>query len=213
MELSSPLLSQIDPATPFADEVRLLARANAQPAAAQGGIVFYGSSSIRLWETLEQDFDGARVLNRGFGGSTLADCAREFDRLVAPLRPSALVLYAGDNDLDHGASPEHLVWIYETFLASVRTKLAGVPIVTISIKPSPVRFWNNHQIRRANQLLQETSQQRGVLFLDLYSRMLHEHGGPRRELFAEDGLHLSRAGYALWAAALRAVLPLNGTGA
>lgn len=202
---SDPLV--IDPATPFADEVLAILRENARVAPAHDAVVFFGSSSIRLWDSLARDFDGTRVINRGFGGSTLADCAREFDRIVAPLRPRGLVVYAGDNDLDQGATPEHLLWTFENLLGTIRARLGGAPVLVVSVKPSPVRFWNNHNIRRANELLRDTCLRRGVLFVDTYHRMLNEHATPRRELFGEDGLHLSAAGYALWTSILRPLLP------
>lgn len=197
----------IDLNTPFADEVLAFVRENARKGVAEDAVVFYGSSSIRLWETLERDFAGMRVINRGFGGSTLADCAREFDRLVAPLRPRSLVIYAGDNDLDQRASPEQVLWTFENLLGSIRARLGGAPVLLMSIKPSPVRFWNNPKIVVANELLRDTALRRGVLFVDVYHRMLNEHAAPRRELFGEDGLHLNSAGYALWTSILKPLLP------
>ena len=44
-------------------------------------MIFYGSSSIRLWETLYEDFKEYQPANLGFGGSTLAACVWFFDRL------------------------------------------------------------------------------------------------------------------------------------
>lgn len=202
---TEPLAVSLD--TPFADELLAFVRDNARIGLAQDAVVFFGSSSIRLWETLERDFAGTRVINRGFGGSTLADCAREFDRVVAPLRPRALVLYAGDNDLDQGANPEQVLWTFENLLGTIRARLGGAPVILISIKASPVRFWNNPKIVRTNELLRDTSLRRGVLFVDVYHRMLTAESTPRRELFGEDGLHLSAAGYALWTSILKPLLP------
>jgi lysophospholipase L1-like esterase len=209
-ESPSASVAEIDPATPFADEIRAFIHDNARLGAASDSIVFFGSSSLRLWESLGRDFQGIRVINRGFGGSTLADAAREFERVVAPLRPRGLVVYAGDNDLDNGGSPEQVLWSFESLVGSVRARLGGIPLLFLSIKPSPIRFWNNHQIRRANELLRDTCSRRGILFVDVYSRMLNEHGTPRRELFGEDGLHMSAAGYALWTGMLRPLLPSAG---
>jgi hypothetical protein len=64
--------------------------------------VFYGSSSIRMWKTLDHDFPEKQVLNIGFGGSTLAACGWFFERLVVPTQPRSIVFYAGDNDLATG---------------------------------------------------------------------------------------------------------------
>ena len=100
-------------------------------------ILFYGSSSIRLWSSLRHDFEGLPVVNRGFGGSTLEECVALLDRLVAPVKPRAIVLYAGDNDLDQGASPELLLSLFEQFASGVRARLGWTPIIYISGEAEP----------------------------------------------------------------------------
>jgi hypothetical protein len=93
-------------ANPFESEVTALEGRLSQSPIASSPVVFYGSSSIRLWKSLQQDFSGYAVLNCGFGGSRLTDCVRYANRLVIPRKPSAIVIYAGDNDLAGGAPPE-----------------------------------------------------------------------------------------------------------
>jgi lysophospholipase L1-like esterase len=173
----------------------------------QGANVFYGSSSIRLWENLAQCFPGVSVLNRGFGGSTLAECLHFLPRVIIPLHPATLVLCAGDNDLDQRVTPEQLLSVFRQFIARVREDAPLLPIAYISIKPSPIRFWNLSNIRRANALIQAaTADFPHVTFLDLFPLMLSPAGGSRPELFTEDGLHMSPAGYALWTPHVRAWL-------
>src|SRR6185369_1814803 len=92
--------------SPFAEEFAAFAKAEARAPLPRDAVLFYGSSSIRLWATLAEDFPGLAVVNRGFGGSTLAECVQEMERLVFPVQPRAIVLYAGENDLDQGASAE-----------------------------------------------------------------------------------------------------------
>jgi lysophospholipase L1-like esterase len=94
------------PPSPFAGEFRAFALEEARAPMPRDAVLFYGSSSIRFWQTLAQDFPELAVVNRGFGGSTLAECVEEMERLVFPVQPRAVVLYAGENDLDQGASPE-----------------------------------------------------------------------------------------------------------
>ncbi len=173
--------------------------------------VFYGSSSIRFWRTLTADFQGTPVINRGFGGSTLADCLHEFDRLVTPLAPRGLVLYAGENDLDQGASPEVLQTLFINFISHTRARLGPVPMVVISVKPSPARLANIANIRRANALLGESiAQMEGIHFLNIFDLMLDADQTARREFFAADCLHLSRAGYRLWSAELKQLMNAKG---
>jgi hypothetical protein len=94
------------PSNPFESEITSLEAKLSQSPIASSPIVFYGSSSIRLWKSLQQDFTGYAVLNCGFGGSRLTDCVRYANRIVLPRKPSAIVIYAGDNDLAGGAPPE-----------------------------------------------------------------------------------------------------------
>lgn len=175
-------------------------------------ILFYGSSSIRLWLSLRQDFDGLPVVNRGFGGSTLEECVALLDRLVTPVKPRAIVLYAGDNDLDHGASPETLLARFEQFAGAVRMRLGWTPIIYVAIKPSPARFWNSAKIEAANDLIQKaiSLRWREAIFVDVYQPMLDAGGAPRVEFFDQDGLHLSQQGYALWRDAIQRALAETG---
>jgi lysophospholipase L1-like esterase len=184
----------------FESELQAYDRAPAPRDAA----VFYGSSSIRLWENLAASFPGIPVVNRGFGGSTLAECIDLLPRLIFPLRPAALVLYAADNDLDQGASPEHVEYLFHQFIQRIREPFPSIPIAFLSVKPSPSRFWNIGNIRRANSLIQAAAAQYpGVTYLDLFTAMLSPAGASRPELFTEDGLHMNSAGYDLWTQKVR----------
>ena len=71
----------------------------------KGGIVFVGASSIVRWKVSEF-FPDLPVLNRGFGGSEMADTAHFAARTVLPYEPRIVVLYPGENDIARGVSPE-----------------------------------------------------------------------------------------------------------
>lgn len=192
----------------FEAEFQAFAQAEAREPLPREPVLFYGSSSIRLWTTLAEDFRGLPLVNRAFGGSTLRECVAEMDRLVIPVEPRAIVLYAGDNDLDQGASPEDVRGHFEEFATRIDDHLGLVPIIYLSIKASPARFWNVDKIRQANALIGETIRKwPAAHYLDLFTLMLHPDGQwPRAELYGEDGLHLSAAGYELWADQVRACL-------
>jgi lysophospholipase L1-like esterase len=174
-----------------------------------GGVVFVGSSSIRLWSDLERQFTGwPAVIKRGFGGSQLADCVRNAKRLVSLYQPSLVLLYAGDNDLAAGRSPAQVRHSFEQFVAGVREKQPGLPVAFISIKPSPSRARLMASVREANRLIQEyAAQAQDVHFIDVFTPMLALNGEPRPDLFAPDALHLSPAGYALWKHVISTSLP------
>lgn len=169
-------------------------------APATGGVLFVGSSSIRLWSDLEQRFAAtAPVLKRGFGGSRMLDCARHVDRLVLPYRPRLVVVYAGDNDLAEGRTPQQVLESFQRFVAEVRRPLPETRIAFLSIKPSPLRARLLRQVAETNALVRAYSD--GVLgleYIDVHSPMLDAAGLPRAELFLDDRLHLNDQGYGLW---------------
>jgi lysophospholipase L1-like esterase len=171
-----------------------------------GGVVFVGSSSIRLWRNVASEFpDQPVVINRGFGGSTLSDCVRHYDRLVTLYKPHLVVLYAGDNDLAQGSSPREVAEKFAAFVERVHERLPETRIAFISIKPSPGRVALLDKVRAANALIRAyVAQHPAELdFIDVFTPMLDANGNPRRELFKDDSLHLNEHGYALWRATLK----------
>lgn len=165
-----------------------------------GGVLFVGSSSIRLWNDLETSFaDQPIVIKRGFGGSQLLDCVKLVDRLVLPYKPRLVVVYAGENDLAEGATPQQVLERFAAFVQKVKADLPASRIAYVSIKPSPSRAGLMPQQREANDLIRTFSQTESQLdFIDVYSLMLDAGGQPRPELFSNDRLHLNAEGYALW---------------
>ena len=159
---------------------------------------FYGSSSIRLWDTLAEDFDPS-VLNLGFGGSTLEACDYFFARIVPPVKPASLLLYAGDNDLGDGRSEEQVLGWFRSLADKVRLSLGPIPFGFLSVKPSPARVSILDRIIRLNDMVRRDIESRQAgYFVDVLPAMLDSSGRPRAELFLADGLHLNREGYRLW---------------
>lgn len=184
-------------------EIRAFEAADRSDPPPAGGVLFVGSSSIRLWETLAEDFPGEHTINRGFGGSEIADATRFADRIVLPYRPRAIVLYAGDNDLMNGKKPERVRDDFVAFVARVRRDVPGVCIGFVSVKPSPARRHLLPAMRRANRLVRDyAAAQPGVAYLDVFTPMLDGAGEPRTELFVDDMLHMDRDGYTLWIAVI-----------
>lgn len=165
-----------------------------------GGVLFVGSSSIRLWDSLQKDFAALPVvINRGFGGSKLSDCVRHLDRLVVPYRPRLVLVYAGDNDLAGGRTPEDILTRFKAFAEGVHASLPATRIAFISIKPSLARARLIPDIRRANALVRDyAASVPNTEFIDVFTAMLTADGGPRPELFRADALHLNASGYELW---------------
>lgn len=183
--------------------------ADREQAPPQNGIVFIGSSSIRMWK-LEDYFAELPVVNRGFGGSQLADSVRYADRILLPYRPKVVVLYAGDNDISAGKSPEQVLGDFKEFVSKVHGALPETRIVFVAIKPSIQRWHLVETMRRANGLIRGvTEEDPRLVYLDIDGPMLGPDGKPRPELFLADGLHLQPAGYKIWATLLRPYLTLE----
>ena len=153
-----------------------------------------------MWTELSSDLKDTRALNLGFGGSTLQACAHFFERVVPPVHPASLVVYAGDNDLGDGRSPDEVLLAFRALVALVQEWLPNVPFGFISIKPSPARDALRASILRTNELIRpEIEKCAHGYYINVFDAMLDLQGQPQRKLFLEDGLHLSRAGYKLWA--------------
>jgi len=170
-------------------------------------ILFVGSSSIRLWRTLAEDFKGYPVLNRGFGGSQISDSTAFCDRIVARYEPSLIFLYAGDNDVAAGHTATQVLGDFRDFVAAVRAKLPNTPIAFISIKPSPSRWEHIDTIKAANQLISEyVKSDKRLTYVDIFLKMLDAEGKAREELFIADKLHMNAQGYTIWTEVIKAHL-------
>lgn len=163
-----------------------------------GANLFVGSSSIRMWK-LGTSFPNHVTINRGFGGSQLGDSAKYAERLVVAARPRVVVLYAGDNDIATGKSPETIRNDYRAFRDKIQMALPETRIVVIAVKPSPSRWKFREQALETNRLLRaEVDAGKNQTFVDVWPAMLSEDGQPRSDLFLKDNLHMNETGYKIW---------------
>lgn len=170
-------------------------------------ILFVGSSSIRLWKDAPAQFSKHTIINRGFGGSQLSDSVAFAERIVIPYQPKLIVLYAGDNDIAGGKTPERVLADYREFVTKVHEPLPQTRIAYLAIKPSPSRAKHQAAMKRTNDLIAGFSAgDERLLFIDVFTPMLGEDGKPQEELFVKDRLHLNEAGYKLWASIVKPVL-------
>ena len=193
--------------TRFEAEIRAYESADRVAAPAPDGILFVGSSSMRLWPDIAADFPGRPIVNRGFGGSTLAEVTHYAPRIVLPYRPRLIVLYAGDNDLSMGMSPTEVLADYRRFVNVVRQSLPTTRVAYVSTKPSPSRWHLVDAYREANRLIEaETARDPLQTYVDIFTPMIGANGRPRPELYVADSLHMTRAGYDVWRARLAPVV-------
>jgi lysophospholipase L1-like esterase len=203
-DLAPSLAAAPSAVSPWEDTFAAFAAADRRSPPPEGGVLFVGSSSIRLWNDLESQFDARPVvLKRGFGGSKLSDCVQNLGRLVIRYRPRMVLVYAGDNDLASGSTPEEVLQRFTAFVNGVHRELPQTRIDYISIKPSPARRALLPRIRATNTLIRAyVERQPGLGYIDVFTPMLDPDGQPRAELFRADALHLNATGYALWQAVI-----------
>ena len=204
-----PVLAQAAPITtvplpanaPAAAEINAFQEADRRQMPPTGAVLFMGSSSIRLWTTLAQDFPEIPVINRGFGGSFIQDSTRYADRIAIPYKPKMIVLFAGTNDLAYGnKKPPQVLQDYKDFVAKIHAALPDTRIVYLSISPTVARWNLEAEILEANHLIEmftfETNSKTEKLnFINSHAQLLTADGQPQPRLLRADGLHFNTEGY------------------
>lgn len=188
--------------TDFSDEVQTIQSKSLEKGGAEP-VIFIGSSSIRMWKSLEQDFPNFSVLNHGFGGSEYSDIVKYQEQLIEEFEPSVIVVYAGDNDIANEKTPEKVAEDADMFIDALRRSAAGALVIVISAKPSVARWELKDKYIELNTLLKQMADSYDhVVFVDVWSPMLKSNGEVNAKLFLEDGLHMNEKGYAIWKNAL-----------
>lgn len=197
----------------FEAEIHAFERLDSIEKPGKGPILLYGSSTMRLWKTYQQDLAGYRVVNRGFGGSQMSDAVYYFDRVVLPLAPSWILLYEGDNDISNGKKPpEQVLRDFETFVQLVQQKLPGTKVAVYSLRPSIAREQLMPQQRQVNKFFKKycRKHRKKTFFIDVYDQLLAPNGKPNPNYLDPDKLHLNAKGYELWAKATLDFLKKQG---
>jgi hypothetical protein len=183
----------------YEDEIKQLEDRPIPPMGDKMRVVFFGSSSFRLWNTLETDFPQFEVINLAFGGSTLAACCWFFKRVIPLWKPDIFVLYAGDNDLGDGRHPEEVFLNFNNIMALVEDNCGYIPVAFISIKQSISRLNLYDSIQYCNKIIRREIELKYPFctYIDIIDAM-KTNGVINKTLLEPDGLHLSNKGYKVW---------------
>lgn len=194
-------------AKPFWSEIQAFQKQDSIAMPPKNGIVFVGSSSVRMWKDAEETFKKFGVINRGFGGSTLADAILYQEELIFRYEPRQIVIYTGENDVASGVSAIETFDRFKTLVTNIRAKMPEVPLVFISMKESPSRLQYRDTLLKANAMIKDyIGTMPKAVYLDVNAKMLDKNGHTRPELFREDMLHMKKQGYDIWEKALRPYL-------
>lgn len=185
---------------PFDKEISQFKTEDSLQQPARNAIVFVGSSSFRMWKDVEKDFPGRKIINRGFGGSSLPHVIAYADEIIIPYKPKQVVIYCGENDfMSDNVTSEIVAGRFITLYNKLRQALPRAEIVYVSMKPSPSRRHLMKDIAEANAAIRKFLQkERRTAYVDIWNDMLDNEGAPREELFLSDMLHMNEKGYAIW---------------
>lgn len=185
-------------------EIAAFEKADSANPPPKGAVLFTGASSIRMWKSLPADFPGVTILNRGFGGSEIADATHFAPRIIFPYKPKTIYLRSGGNDLWRGKSVERVFADFKEFVATVHAKLPETDIVFISLSPSKARWNQAAETKVLNGLVAAFIKDKPHLrYIETYDMVLGPDGSPRPELFIADQLHFNAEGYKLLAERVR----------
>ena len=188
----------------FRDEINEFKRLDKENFPEKGKILFTGSSSIRFWDSLEEDMEPLEVLNRGFGGAQISHVIHHFEDIVKPYNPKAIVFFCGTNDLTALKTPEETVHDFKKFLSLVRNEFGKIKVYVIGIKPTVDRLYLDEEERIFNSSINQLANDDAYLeYINIWDPMLNQDGTRMPELFIEDGLHMNEKGYEVWTKKVR----------
>lgn len=191
--------AQVSVAQPFFNEIQKFRQQDSISAPPANPIVFTGSSSFRMWKTMKEDFPGYTVINRGFGGSGLPHVIQYAEDLIFKYNPKQVVIYCGENDLGPDVKGEYISGKFKELFTLIRSRLPQVPIVYVSMKPSPRREKVLTEMKKGNKQIKKfLRKQKKAVYVDVFTPMLNADGSIRKDIFLDDNLHMNAAGYKIW---------------
>jgi len=210
LTLACPLLFLMEiSAQPFIKEIEAFRRADSLSRPPENPILFIGSSSFTKWTTVSTDFPGRRILNRAFGGSSLPHLIQYADDVIFKYDPRQILIYCGENDLTGGPhiTADSVLQRFERLMSLIRSRLPRVPVVFLSLKPSPSREALLPVMREANRLIEaRIRKMRRTRYLDVHNPMLNADGSMKEDIYVSDRLHMNRKGYEIWIPLIRPIL-------
>ncbi len=205
-QCTSPLKKYEQTAIGYEKDIQYFEHLDSTENYSKDAILFMGSSSIRLWNTIAQDMAPYPVIQRGFGGSNMADVAYYTKRIVYPHQFRAVAIFVA-NDITGGTAdktPEEVLSLFTYIHRTIRKKFPDKPIYFIAITPTNSRWKVWPQAQQANALIKDfCGKKTKTYFIDTASLYLGSDGKPRAELFRDDQLHQTEAGYQIWSKAIK----------
>ncbi|WP_295667078.1 GDSL-type esterase/lipase family protein [uncultured Mucilaginibacter sp.] len=186
---------------PFDNEIRAFKHQDSISFPAKDGILFIGSSSIRLWDDLEKRFPHAPIIKRGVGGCELWQLVDYYTPYILfPYHPRKIFIYAGENDIAGGKSGKFVFDKFQQLFEMINKQLPDAAVYYMSVKMSPSRARYFKEVAVANELIKTyLANKPNSVFIDLNTILLKtETSMPDSSFFRADYLHLNGKGYDRW---------------
>jgi len=185
----------------FWNDIQVFKKKDSTSYPPKNAILFIGSSSFTKWQNVQDDFPGYTIINRAFGGSSLPDVTRYANDIIFPYHPKQIVIYCGDNDIA-GSDTITAKTVFERFkllFQTIRSGMGNVPVLFVSIKPSPSRWHLKDKAIAANEMIRKyLKKKKRAKFVSVWNAMLGPDGKPWDAIFVEDNLHMNEKGYVIW---------------
>ena len=184
---------------PFQEEVNKRAKEIDDAGWKKGSVVFTGSSSVRMWKNLQEQFPNVAIINSAFGGSTADQLLMHLDKTVLRFEPSKVFIYEGDNDINADQEISAIMDNLDELVTQIHTKYPHTTVNLIAAKPSPSRWDKKVSYVALNDLIRQyATTHENVHIVNVWDIMLDDTGKPRADIFIEDDLHMNEKGYELW---------------
>ncbi|MEH6682025.1 MAG: GDSL-type esterase/lipase family protein [Sediminicola sp.] len=164
----------------------------------QKTIVFTGSSSIRVWQDVQERFSDHAVVNTGFGGSQASDLLYYIYDLILRYHPKKVFIYEGDNDIAKNKTPNKVCNDLQQIISAIQRNDSTTQIVLIAVKPSIARWGLRRKYKRLNRKMERVAEGNPLVeYANVWAPMLNGNS-VKRDIFVEDGLHMNDQGYEIW---------------
>lgn len=201
--------------TYWAGDISAFERLDVSNPPPRNAVLFVGGANVRQWKTLARDMVPVPIIRRGFGGAQIAHVTYYIPRIVAPYKPAAIVLIAGQADLsdESGRRSEDVLNDFKAFVVALRKARISAPVYFVSLHPQPMRQSRWLGAKRANALIEAYIKTDPSLhYIDVASVLSNGADRANDDDFRWDGLTLNAKGYALMSARIKSVLLAAGYG-
>lgn len=172
-----------------------------------------GSSSVRLWDSIQADLAPYTVMQRGYGGAKMTDYNYYVERIIKPQQYKAIVIFVANDiaGVEADLDPREVSRLFKDLVKLVRKRNPDTPLCWIEVTPTPKRWQVTDQIREAGGYIQDyCDRYEDLHFISTYDQFITPGGLPDSTLFREDMLHLNRAGYKKWSGIIKDSLEQAG---